>query len=175
MFTLTDSVKDTAVSKVPLPSEQSQDAAATKQDGKNGDGHDDVDKENDPQMHEKTNGGKMSKIDNSEKRIPLKDGDGDGNIITKILTVLDKVEAIIHCNPADNATGSRFGNIAFRTFLDQLDEEVGSWHRDVLGVPDQAVDEVKTYFAQSWGNRRRIDYGSGHELNFVVWLYVSSF
>ena len=36
------------------------------------------------------------------------------------------------------------------------------------------VKEVMGYFCESWGNRTRIDYGSGHELNFICWMYVPS-
>ena len=34
-----------------------------------------------------------------------------------------------------------------------------------------AVSELAGYFAESFGNVTRIDYGTGHELSFVVWLH----
>jgi serine/threonine-protein phosphatase 2A activator len=33
-----------------------------------------------------------------------------------------------------------------------------------------AIPELRVYFNESWGNRTRIDYGSGMELNFLCWL-----
>lgn len=37
-------------------------------------------------------------------------------------------------------------------------------------VPEAAIEEVSRYFIESFGNRRRIDYGTGHEANFIAWL-----
>lgn len=37
--------------------------------------------------------------------------------------------------------------------------------------PKEAVPEVTKYFVESWGNRKRIDYGTGHEASFLAWLY----
>ena len=33
-----------------------------------------------------------------------------------------------------------------------------------------AAVELASYFAESWGNATRIDYGTGHETTFVAWL-----
>lgn len=33
-----------------------------------------------------------------------------------------------------------------------------------------SIPELRVYFNESWGNRTRIDYGSGMELNFLCWL-----
>ena len=39
-----------------------------------------------------------------------------------------------------------------------------------LVAPSTAAGELAAYFAESFGNATRIDYGTGHELSFVVWL-----
>ena len=89
--------------------------------------------------------------------------------IIALLAVLDEAEEILEaCPPLD--TGSRFGNPAFRTYIDKTHEALPSWHAK-LGITDPAaIDEISTYLAQSFGNGTRIDYGSGHELNFLLWL-----
>jgi serine/threonine-protein phosphatase 2A activator len=91
------------------------------------------------------------------------------DVVHKIVAILGKAEYILsRCPPED--TGSRFGNPVFRTFLDKVEIALHSWHRD-LGLTDTPqIDEISTYLAHSFGNRRRIDYGSGHELNFMLWL-----
>lgn len=45
-------------------------------------------------------------------------------------------------------------------------------HRTIPGLPEDAIPEVTVYFDESWGNRTRIDYGSGMELNFLCWMCV---
>lgn len=38
-------------------------------------------------------------------------------------------------------------------------------------LPKEAIPEVSKYFVECWGNRKRIDYGTGHEASFLAWLY----
>ena len=87
-----------------------------------------------------------------------------------ILSILDSIEETIsHCPPTDQG-GSRFGNSAFRDFIDSISKQSPSWHKR-LNLPSQpSIEEASTYLDHSFGNRQRIDYGSGHELNFVIWL-----
>lgn len=89
--------------------------------------------------------------------------------VLALLAVLNRAEVLLkECPPLD--TGSRFGNPAFRSFLDKVNVALPAWHKQ-LGVKDtDAQDEVSMYLANSFGNGTRIDYGSGHELNFVLWL-----
>jgi serine/threonine-protein phosphatase 2A activator len=86
-----------------------------------------------------------------------------------VLRILEEVEKVLEdCPPED--TGSRFGNPVFRTFLDSVKDALPEWHQR-LGLQDEdQIEEVGTYLHNCFGNRTRIDYGSGHELNFALWL-----
>lgn len=89
--------------------------------------------------------------------------------ILGLFAILDDAEQILKdCPPLD--TGSRFGNPAFRDFLDKVNTAIPSWHSELGSLSKPAVDEVSTYLASAFGNGSRIDYGSGHELNFLLWL-----
>lgn len=90
--------------------------------------------------------------------------------VSTILSILDKVEDVAKRSPPEAQGDSRFGNKGFRDFVDLLAEENPRWHRDLgISSPD-TITEISTYLKQSFGNRTRIDYGSGHELNFMLWL-----
>lgn len=90
--------------------------------------------------------------------------------VKAILNILGEAEHLVAKSPPNEQGGSRFGNKAFRGFLDLVSENSAKWHKS-LGIEiEQAVTEVSTYLDQSFGNRNRIDYGSGHELNFMIWL-----
>ena len=62
----------------------------------------------------------------------------------------------------------RFGNKAFRTWLDRVTTNADTMLEALL--PKEAIPEVKVYLLESFGSYERIDYGTGHELNFVVFL-----
>ncbi|KAI4704329.1 hypothetical protein J4E81_001395 [Alternaria sp. BMP 2799] len=89
--------------------------------------------------------------------------------VKTVVQILSEAEKVLdRCPPED--TGSRFGNPVFRSFLDEVEAVLPLWH-EKLGLSDKAqVDEIATYLHNSFGNKRRIDYGSGHELNFFLWL-----
>jgi serine/threonine-protein phosphatase 2A activator len=89
---------------------------------------------------------------------------------SNILQVLDRVEETVEKCPPEDQGDSRFGNKGFRDFLDAVAKEHTEWHKRLGISSSSAITEVSTYFLQSFGNRTRIDYGSGHELNFIVWL-----
>lgn len=90
-------------------------------------------------------------------------------IITTITHILDAAETLLDAHPPSD-TGSRFGNPIFRTFLDAVAAALPAWHATLSLTSAPQVAEVSTYLLHAFGNKRRIDYGSGHELNFFLWL-----
>ncbi|OJA15141.1 hypothetical protein AZE42_04699 [Rhizopogon vesiculosus] len=90
--------------------------------------------------------------------------------INAILSLLDIIEQVARETPPIENKASRFGNPAFRSFYDKVQALTPSLHADLPGLDQNATPELSAYFTQAWGNRERIDYGSGMELNFLCWL-----
>ena len=86
---------------------------------------------------------------------------------------LEKLEKL--CDETDlNANkGSatlRFGHIAFRDWFDSMKTLCREFVNQELAIhfDEHYRDELFTYLSESFGNRMRIDYGTGHELNFII-------
>ncbi|KAI8324740.1 Phosphotyrosyl phosphatase activator [Martensiomyces pterosporus] len=91
----------------------------------------------------------------------------DSEIVKDLSRLLDSVKQVNE-DVKPLQTNSRFGNPAFRDFYDALEERLPKWLEAF--VPADYVEEVSKYALESFGNRRRIDYGTGHELNFLTFL-----
>jgi len=92
-------------------------------------------------------------------------------VINRILDCLDKLSVLIDQIPP-TLQPSRFGNKAFRDWYDKMDETSVDLMKLIL--PEElhaAAGELAAYWIMCFGNRTRIDYGTGHETNFAVWMY----
>ncbi|KAH9984857.1 hypothetical protein BJV77DRAFT_1035521 [Russula vinacea] len=80
--------------------------------------------------------------------------------VEALIEVLDRVEALAKETPPVDNEASRFGNPAFKTFYDKVQQAAPQFHEVVLRVrPVDAITEVSGYFCES-----------GMELNFLCWL-----
>ncbi|MCJ1398547.1 Serine/threonine-protein phosphatase 2A activator 2 [Xylographa trunciseda] len=91
-------------------------------------------------------------------------------IIQSILKILSSISIQVERNPPKDQGASRFGNPSFRDFFDAVSTCLHQLHECLEGIAPKATLEVSTYLQHSLGSRARIDYGSGHELNFILWL-----
>lgn len=89
-----------------------------------------------------------------------------------VLSILDEIQQLYHDTPPVDNGKSRFGNPAFRTFYDKLAHRVHQLHQRLPNLDSEYIPELSVYLQESWGNRTRVDYGSGMELNFLCWLSV---
>mmetsp|Transcript_295 Transcript_295/g.356 ORF Transcript_295/g.356 Transcript_295/m.356 type:complete len:236 (-) Transcript_295:382-1089(-) len=67
----------------------------------------------------------------------------------------------------------RFGNRAYRTWMDKVIASSDEKLRELSTIPnfERALPEIKVYWEESFGSYERIDYGTGHELNFIAFLF----
>ncbi|BGO91944.1 hypothetical protein NBRC10512v2_004206 [Rhodotorula toruloides] len=90
--------------------------------------------------------------------------------VEAVLAVLEEVEGIYNATPPVDNGNSRFGNPAFRDFYDKVASRAAALHSRIPGLNLAYTTELSVYFCECWGNRTRIDYGSGMELNFLLCL-----
>ena len=90
--------------------------------------------------------------------------------VKSLLEVLSRISLLVDTHPAQDQGNSRFGNPAFRDFLDDVGTRLPAYH-ELLGIRHTgAISELSVYLLNAFGSKERIDYGSGHELNFITWL-----
>ncbi|VVT56801.1 uncharacterized protein SAPINGB_P005288 [Magnusiomyces paraingens] len=92
-------------------------------------------------------------------------------VIDALLGLLDIVEDLVNKHPPADAVSSRFGKPEFRDFYDDFKSQAPALlEKHIPNIPADKIPEISAYLCESWGNRTRIDYGSGHELNFISFL-----
>ncbi|WFD32054.1 Serine/threonine-protein phosphatase 2A activator 2 [Malassezia sp. CBS 17886] len=115
------------------------------------------------------------------KGCKLTDDTPESEPLSAALRMVEAVQQLVAETPrdTDSASTSRFGNPAFRTFYEKVVRATDALLATLPGLGDsdgapahqrRLRDEIAVYFYESWGNAKRIDYGSGMELNFLCWL-----
>lgn len=92
--------------------------------------------------------------------------------IASLLDILGRIEALVDATPPIEQP-QRFGNQAFRQLYAAIREQRVQLLETELLSSDAlrpAAGECAEYLAESFGNAVRIDYGTGHELAFVMFL-----
>ncbi|KAK6587820.1 phosphotyrosyl phosphatase activator -related [Cryptosporidium xiaoi] len=87
-----------------------------------------------------------------------------------LLDLLAKLDSLVDEIPPIKQP-MRFGNKAFQTWYDCAKQLSSSYLKELLNLKSDYLEEVQIYFVESFGNRNRVDYGTGHELNFVLFLF----
>ncbi|CDO75108.1 hypothetical protein BN946_scf185010.g33 [Trametes cinnabarina] len=101
--------------------------------------------------------------------LPYNDPEPDKNVIA-LIEMLDKLDAWIDEIPP-LPTPQRFGNLAFRTWGKRLETECGDLLKSLLPVDLHAsIPFIAPYLLVSFGSFVRMDYGTGHETSFALFL-----
>jgi serine/threonine-protein phosphatase 2A activator len=93
------------------------------------------------------------------------------NYIISLLKLLERVDSIIDAHPVREETNSRFGKAEFRDFYDDLHNNMSEMIKELpFSFTEQQMVDIEAYLGNSFGDRQRIDYGSGHELNILCFF-----
>lgn len=91
--------------------------------------------------------------------------------IEKLLNLFNEINKIIDENPVKHETNSRFGKPEFKNFYDLLFKRSENLLKSISdNFNEQQITDLQSYLCNCFGDRERIDYGSGHELNFLCFL-----
>ncbi|CAH1643259.1 unnamed protein product [Spodoptera littoralis] len=90
--------------------------------------------------------------------------------VKRLIKMLEIIDNLIDEFPPIEQP-QRFGNAAFRSWLSKLKLNSTLYLQDALDPSIHlAIPEVKIYLEESFGNATRIDYGTGHEMAFAMFL-----
>ncbi|RWS11541.1 serine/threonine-protein phosphatase 2A activator-like protein [Dinothrombium tinctorium] len=83
-------------------------------------------------------------------------------LLQRLRTLVDEVK------PLQDDKNQRFGNKAFRVWFEKMKLELDEFFEE--GFSADSIYELRLYLEESFGNQQRIDYGTGHELSFIIFL-----
>lgn len=89
-----------------------------------------------------------------------------------IIQLIEILNSLIDEYPPEDMSIQRFGNKTYRKWYERMASEIEGLVDSIL--PDNlkgALIELIPYLLDSFGNPTRIDYGSGHEACFLIFLF----
>ena len=90
---------------------------------------------------------------------------------TKLRGLLEKLKTLAEEVKLAPRSQTRFGNLAFKDFANQAFALGDAFFDDYLDERRKGAKvELSCYFSDSFGSPMRIDYGTGHEMNFIILL-----
>ena len=106
------------------------------------------------------------------------------NPVLAVVHALENLSELVKAHPPIKQP-QRYGNTAFRGWLAAVESSSMQSMQQLLDIAakkspappllenhrDVVVQELATYWKTSFGNGTRIDYGTGHEASFLMWLY----
>lgn len=110
-------------------------------------------------------------LNDSVKGKPLSHPVNPSPLIVSLVELLDKLDKFVDETPPVEQP-QRFGNQAFKTWYKKLQDSAEDLLRAAL--PEKfhpALVEIPVYLVEGFGNSTRIDYGTGHEMSFVMFMY----
>ncbi|CDR94501.1 phosphotyrosyl phosphatase activator, putative [Babesia bigemina] len=104
-------------------------------------------------------------------------GDSDAtanNVVLKLESVLQKLHDMTEDHKPEDYSDCRFGSKAHPMWLHEV-QEMWDEIANTLGIVKACSNQslrliIRGNFIHSFGNQVRIDYGTGHELQFVIFL-----
>lgn len=91
-------------------------------------------------------------------------------IVQRFVLFMEDLYRLVEATPPIKQP-MRFGNKAYRTWHENLPSHIHAFLQDILAPSHlDAEIELSPYLADMFGNATRIDYGTGHELNFALFF-----
>jgi serine/threonine-protein phosphatase 2A activator len=90
-------------------------------------------------------------------------------ILQSLKQVLVVISDWIDLIPPAEIGLSRFGNPSFRVWHDKLSNELDGLLENII-IDESLRKECRVYLLNSFGDRNRIDYGTGHEANMICFM-----
>lgn len=108
----------------------------------------------------------------SVKGKKVSDTQNISNFLQKLINILEQIESWLKDYPPLYQP-MRYGNKAFRNFISYFKTQLPDLMDQLFDnlLPPEGKREISAYFIESFGNTIRIDYGTGHETNFMAFLF----